>query len=305
MSDPAFEVLIEVEEAMGDIASAELFSLGATAIEVRDREGLKLPNVILPPEGKTWIIAGFVASDAQVLEETIKEALADMSWKTTRLEVKLRDDTDWATKWKEFFHPIRIGHRLWVAPSWEKPTRFEGDIVITLDPQMAFGTGQHATTRLCLQFLEKFADAHGLSDKRVLDVGTGSGILAIGAALLGAHDVVGVDNDEVSVDTAKENARINQAEHIDFRLGELPAAAPSGVFDLILANVLMEPLISMAEVLTNALDPSGELVLSGLLLEQADGVCAAYEKHGLALRSRVDEGEWTALALGRPITRAR
>ena len=297
---PACEVLIEVEESLADVVSAELFALGASAVEVRDGEGLQLPNVVLPPKGKAWVLAGFEHDTPHLLEKELRESFVQEAYVLHRLEVRLRDDTDWATKWKEFFHPIKIGRALWVAPSWEPPPhRAPGDVVITLDPEMAFGTGQHATTRLCLEMVERFGDTRGYANTRVLDVGTGSGILAIGAALLGAKDIVAIDNDENSVDTARVNAvERNHVNGIDFRFGALPEDAPSGVYDLILANILADPLVFMAETLHKLLAPKGELVLSGLMVDQADRVLAAYTKRGLALRLRRDEGEWSALVLG-------
>ena len=297
--NPACEVLVEVNEDMADIVSAELFALGATAVEVRDREGLQMPNVILPPIGKTWLLAGFDVVDPEALQLELKEAFAETPYHLSRLEARRRDDTDWATKWKEFFHPLRVGRRLWVAPSWEPPPKHDGDVVITLDPEMAFGTGQHPTTRLCLELLERFGDTRPLAQARVFDVGTGSGILAIGAALLGATQIVALDNDEVSVDTARVNAGRNNVEGIDFRYGAMPEAAPSGVFDLILANILADPLIEMATTLLNVLAANGELVLSGLMVDQADRVLAAYTAIGMQLRERRDEGEWSALSLHR------
>jgi ribosomal protein L11 methyltransferase len=299
MKIDACEVLVEVEEALADVVSAELFALGASAVEVRDREGLQLPNVILPPEGKAWLLAGFDHDTPAVLERELRAAFADESYALSRLEARLRDDTDWATKWKEFFHPLKIGRAMWVAPSWEPPpARAPGDIVITIDPEMAFGTGQHATTRLCLEMVERFADARPIAGARVLDVGTGSGILAIGAALSGAKAIVAIDNDEVSVETARVNAERNHITGIDFRFGALPEDAPSGVYDLILANILADPLVFMAETLRALLAPGGELVLSGLMVDQAERVLAAYTARGLTLKLRRDEGEWSALVLG-------
>lgn len=294
---PIYEVTLEVEEAVGEDASAELFELGAEAVETRDRDGLKLPGVELPPEGKTWVIAGFEATDPEALTA---EVLAGLSmWGAKLHALRLRDDTDWAHKWKEFFKPLRVGDRLWVSPSWETAPDAKDAVIITLDPEMAFGTGQHPTTRLCLKAVERYADATGksFSDKRVLDVGTGSGILAIGAALLGAKHLVAFDNDEVSVDTAKVNAERNKVGFIHFFVGAMPEAKDElkGTFDLVLANILADPLIEMSGSLSSLLSPGGTLVLSGLMLDQAERVGAAYVAQGKRLVLREDEGEWSAL----------
>lgn len=294
-----FELTLEVEEAVGEDAAAELLEIGAEAVEVRDREGLKLPGVILPPEGKTWIIAGFDTDDPEALKADVLAQLTHWSPKVHSLVP--RDDTDWAHKWKEFFKPLKVGNKLWVSPSWETAPSDKNAVVITLDPEMAFGTGQHPTTRLCLKAVERYAESMGaaFADKKVLDVGTGSGILAIGAALLGNKHLVGFDNDEVSVDTAKVNAERNRCGHIDFFVGEMPAATndlkKKGPFDLVLANILADPLIEIAPMLCELTKRGGTLVLSGLMVDQAERVAAAYTAQNKTLALREDEGEWSAL----------
>lgn len=299
---PSFEVTLEIEETIADEMSGELFALGAEAIEVRDREGLKLPNVILPPDGKTWLICGFTESSRETLEAQLTSELALTPYKYVITSFKLRDDTDWAHKWKEFYRPLRVGDNLWVSPSWEKPPEVPGAVVIVLDPEMAFGTGQHATTRLCLQLVERLLTERRRDVKtlRILDVGTGSGILAIGAALLGAKNIVGVDNDQISVETAKQNAERNGVSaSCSFFVGAMPAAAKhtGESFDIILANILADPLIEMAPTLHSLLAAGGQIVLSGLLTDQADRVLAAYKAEGLALEDHLREEEWSALLL--------
>lgn len=299
---PSFEVTIEIDETIADEMSGELFALGAEAIEVRDREGLKLPNVILPPDGKTWLICGFTESSREDLEAHLTTELAQTPYKYVITSLKLRDDTDWANKWKEFYRPLRVGDNLWVSPSWEKAPEVPGAVVIRLDPEMAFGTGQHPTTRLCLQLTERLLTERrrDLKKLRILDVGTGSGILAIGAALLGATNIVGVDNDEVSVETAKQNAERNGVSAAcKFWVGAMPGAAKhvGDSFDIILANILADPLIEMAPTLRALLAPGGQLVLSGLLNDQADRVLAAYKAEHLTLEDHLREEEWSALLL--------
>ncbi len=297
---PSFEVTIEVDEASAEDLSGELFSLGAEAIELRDREGLKLPGVILPPEGKAWLICGFAGDSREALEARLVNELATLGWPYRLDKVVLRDDTDWAHKWKEFYKPLKVGRRLWVSPSWETMPEVSDAVVIRLDPEMAFGTGQHPTTRLCLRATEQLLDARKEAQKRMklLDVGTGSGILAIGAALLGANDIIGIDNDEVSVETAKQNAARNGvAAACRFSLGAMPQATSfvGGPFDVILANILADPLVEMASSLVGLLAPGGDLVLSGLLTDQAERVGAAYTALGLSLVAHEREEEWSAL----------
>ena len=299
---PSFEVTLEVEETIADEVSAELFAIGAEAIEVRDREGLKLPGVILPPDGKSWLICGFTESSREDLEARLTQELAQTPCKYTVTSFQLRDDTDWANKWKEFYRPLRVGDNLWVSPSWEKAPDVPGAVVIRLDPEMAFGTGQHPTTRLCLQLVERLLTERQreIGRLRILDVGTGSGILAIGAALLGAKHIVGVDNDQVSVETAKANAERNGvAAMCKFWVGAMPQAAPhvGETFDIILANILADPLIEMAPTLRSLRASAGQVVLSGLLNDQADRVIAAYAAEGFTVEDHLCEDEWSALLL--------
>ena len=297
---PSFEVTIEVNEDISDEMAAELFALGAEAIEVRDREGLKLPGVVLPPDGKTWLICGFTSENREEFESFLVTELKDTPYPYTLTKLELRDDTDWAHKWKEFYKPLKVGDRLWVVPSWEKAPEDKNAVIIRLDPQMAFGTGQHATTRLCLKAVDEvlLERKDDLATLKVLDVGTGSGILAIGAALLGARHIVGMDNDQVSVETAAENATLNGVStSCKFSVGAMPQAekALGGPYDLILANILADPLVEMAPSLFRMLAPEGTLVLSGLLTEQAERVGQAYQNLGLALRDHTEEEEWSAL----------
>lgn len=299
---PSFEVTLEVEEALADEVSAELFAIGAEAIEVRDREGLKLPGVVLPPDGRAWLICGFTEASREDLETRLAQEMAQTPYRYTVTKFELRDDTDWAHKWKEFYHPMRVGDRLWVSPSWETPPDLPGAVVITLDPEMAFGTGQHQTTRLCLQQLEKImlAEPERIPALRIFDVGTGSGILAIGAALLGGKGIVGIDTDEVSVETARTNAtRNNVGDRCRFDVGSMPESMQHfpGPYDLILANILADPLVSMAPSLVEMLAEDGVIVLSGLLNDQADRVIAAYKEQGLELERHTREDEWSALVL--------
>jgi ribosomal protein L11 methyltransferase len=203
---------------------------------------------------------------------------------------------DWTEAWKEFYKPLRIGKRMVIKPTWEKMAVKPSDIVVELDPGMAFGTGMHATTRLCLQALESYFKA----GESVLDVGTGSGILAIAAAKLGAAPVVALDNDPIAVKAAAENAALNGVgENISLFTGELadlPSFYPAQ-YDLVLANILAAPLIEMMPQLKARLAPGGILILSGLIEEQAEMMTAALQQHGLTIRQELSEDDWLALAV--------
>ncbi len=205
-------------------------------------------------------------------------------------------DEDWAECWKQFYHPRKIGRTLVVCPSWEAYQPAAAERVLILDPGMAFGTGYHASTALCMELLEE----HLLESPvdRVLDVGIGSGILSISALLLGAGQVLGVDNDPVAVRVARENLQRNGlAERSEVRLGDGP---PEGPYDLVLANLVARMLVEKAVELARAVAPQGRLVAGGIVAERRDEVVQAFLDQGLELESAVERESWVALRLRRP-----
>ncbi len=206
-------------------------------------------------------------------------------------------DFGWAEKWKENFKPSRIGKRITVKPSWEPYSPSPEEVVVTIDPGQAFGTGTHETTQMCLQFLEEAFDGTP-TPRRVLDVGTGTGILGIAAALLGAPLTLGIDVDPTGVEVAGENARVNGVED-RFHAATTPLSCVEGRYDLILANVLAEILSDLKQEIADRLEPGGKLILSGIISEKGDWVAKEYEAAGFRLAGRKEEGQWTALLLRR------
>ncbi len=206
---------------------------------------------------------------------------------------------DWVETWKREVRAMPVAPGMVVAPTWDPYVARNGEVAIRLDPGMAFGTGSHPSTRLCLAALA----ARPPRGAAVLDLGTGSGILAIAAARLGARRVLAVDNDPVAAAVAAENVALNQVgEVVDVRTGDL--AVCEGAFDVLIANILAAPLVQMAEGIVARVRAGGAVILSGLLATEADGVAAAYGRAGLALenspRERDGSGlEWAALVLGR------
>jgi len=183
---------------------------------------------------------------------------------------------DWAEAWKRFFHVEKISDRVVVRPSWEKYEAKPGEVVITLDPGLSFGTGKHATTQGCLRFLDQLAAEN--VNRSVLDMGCGSGILAIGAALLGFKDVRGFDNDPDCKTVSDENAEINHVS-IPFTIDDLSHPYPAA--DIVVANILAPVLIQFAPQIVASLASPGRLIVSGILVEQYDAVKAAYEAQGM------------------------
>ena len=179
-------------------------------------------------------------------------------------------DQDWERSWMDNFQPMRFGQRLWIVPSWHAAPEPEA-VNLLLDPGLAFGTGTHPTTALCLEWL----DGQDLQDCNVLDFGCGSGILAIAALLLGAKQAVGTDIDYQAIEASRDNAERNGIDASRFPL-YLPEQLPAEQADVVVANILAGPLVALAPQITSLVKPGGRLALSGILAEQGEDVAAAY-----------------------------
>ncbi len=214
------------------------------------------------------------------------------------LRTRLVDEADWADAWKAHFPVMRIGRRLVIRPTWRRHRAAPDDVVLVLDPGMAFGTGLHPTTRLCLAAIEALAVRGELADTRVLDVGCGSGILAIAAARMGAGRVLGLDIDPIAVEATSANARRNRlARRIRARAGSLPSGEPG--HDVVLANLIASVLIALAGSLRDELRPTGLLVASGIFVDREGEVADALTGSGFAVVERSAEGDWVALVARR------
>jgi len=209
-------------------------------------------------------------------------------------------EEDWSTSWKEHFKPLRVGKRLVIKPTWEEFPATADDIMLDIDPGMAFGTGTHPTTMLCLTVLEKL-----LTDCRdaakamtALDVGTGSGILSIAAAKFGIGHITAIDIDPEAVRVAHENCVLNGVEE-RVSVSDTPLGMICGSYDIVLANILAEDLVRMAPELIARLNPNGFLILSGILIEKETLVIEGYADPSMTLTEAAREGEWSCLVLRR------
>lgn len=204
------------------------------------------------------------------------------------IAVRWVEDDDWATAWRKYFRPVRFG-RVVVKPSWEDYSPEPDDVIVEIDPGMAFGTGNHPTTALCLHLLQETISG----GETVLDVGTGSGILAIAAAKLGASSVAGIDIDPVAVDAARGNVEMNGLS-LAVQVADSPAVF-DGTADVVVANIVPNVIIGMAEALCGKVRPGGKLITSGIVLERAAEVRAKIEGLGLEPLDERREGDWVAL----------
>jgi len=264
VSEQAFEQFCEQLDACG------------SAVETDAKSGSS--------EYVAWFPAG---NDEQESRTRITAGALLLGICATDIALKSLND-DWETAWQRDWHGMPIGEHLLVRPSFCDPPP-EGRIDIVLDPGMAFGTGQHATTRLCLETIERVCKEG--PPKSMLDMGAGSGLLAIAAGKLGAKGIVAIDNDPISVEASQVNAAINSIE-LESLLADIP---PAQTFELIAANILAGPLIEMAPALARCVGK--RLVLSGLLRTQVDSVAQAYVAAGLSIARTDSLDEWASIEL--------
>ena len=296
------EVVIEIARAHAEALSDALMEAGALSVSVEDAdEGTDAEQPLfgepgMEPKEAAWEHSRVVAltdldadQGAIVAEAAAAIGLAQAPAYTTRFV----GDEDWVRLTQSQFAPIHIGKNIWVVPSWHEAPDPDA-IILELDPGLAFGTGSHPTTRLCMEWLE----AHPMPGKTVLDYGCGSGILAMVAKKIGAGDVAGVDIDPQAIESARDNARRNGCE-IDFYLPDSLAASnkaqhATGRFDTVVANILSSPLKLMAPMLSGRVAPGGYLILSGVLARQAEEVAAAYAPF-ITLGVWAEQDGWVAL----------
>lgn len=289
------ELIVELERDRAEELSDALIELGALSVSVEDADA-DTPDEQplfgepgLTPERTAWqhsrVIAliGADQDPALLLAAAANElALAE----TPKFELREVEEQDWVRLTQSQFDPIQIGERIWVVPSWHDAPD-PSALVLELDPGLAFGTGSHPTTRLCMEWIEQ----HVKPGQSMLDYGCGSGILAILAQKCGANPVIGIDIDPQAVESARHNSERNRAS-VTYGL---PDDCPPGDFDVVVANILSNPLKLMASMLSSRVKPGGYLALSGILARQADEVAQVYARWIDISVWREHEG-WVCLA---------
>ena len=309
----AIEADPEAVEAVSEILSRA--AGGGVSVEqpfTTELEGLAASLVADAP---ATLRAYVPAQDRAAADAAIAEARTRLGHLTAfglrpigELRITAVHEEDWAEAWKVHFPVMRLGHGIVIRPTWREYDPAPGDVVVALDPGMAFGTGLHPTTRLCLVGLERWRDAGLVAGASVIDVGCGSGILAVTAGLLGAASLRGVDTDPIAVEATRENAARNGL-HVDVSVGSLPVAG--GPFDLVLANLVASLLVALAPELAAVLRPpsdgvavggargGGRLLASGIFIDREAEVVAAFEAVGLRIVGRDQETDWVALDVER------
>jgi ribosomal protein L11 methyltransferase len=284
------QIILAVDASRVDEISDGLFSVGALSVTFADAEDEPLyepPLNTMPLWQQTRVIGLFDSTvDRSQLLSLLKTLLAPLP----PYQFQILEDQAWTRLWMEDFHPMQFGERLWICPSWQEPPNAQA-INILLDPGLAFGTGTHETTALCLEWLDQYGDFSG---KTLIDYGCGSGILAIAALKLGAAHVWAVDNDPQALLATLENAKKNEVETAISPI--LPENLPQNLkVDGLLANILASPLINLASTLTAHLNVYAPLVLSGILKEQSSDVITAYKPY-LNITDIVERDNWIRLS---------
>jgi ribosomal protein L11 methyltransferase len=290
---PWIQLKIPADPDNADQLEDVLMEMGADAVSMEDAADQPLyePDLGTTPLWSQTTVTGLFQSSYDINElcSNIRDAWHQQTQQSLAdIDVTLVEDKDWARVWMDDFHPLRFGERLWIVPSWhDAPDPDAANLL--LDPGLAFGTGTHDTTALCLQWLDG-ADVQG---KQVIDYGCGSGILGLAALLLGADHVMGVDTDPQALEASRENARRNDVDESRLSL-YLPKDEPDALADITLANILAQPLIGLAPHLAAKTRPGGDIVLSGILNHQARDVMEAYEPWFI-MDEPEQQGEWIRL----------
>lgn len=304
-----------------DILCASLMDIGIKGFAVKDAEDFK--EFLENKDGK-WdyieddlmnlsecetCVTVYIPDNAQGAEMlvSLRSMLKSMKEKDSenifgRLELEIENvrEEDWANNWKQYFKPLKVGEKLLIKPSWEEYENNDGRIVIEIDPASSFGTGQHNTTRLCLELLEKAMN----KGDRILDMGCGSGILSIGAMLMGADSVTAVDIEQNAVETAAENAEKNHIPFMKYTAycgdvisnKDLDEKIGDG-YDVITANIVADVLIAMKDIFRKKIKDGGTLIISGIIVERKDEVVNAVVNSGFKVINTAEAEGWAAVEL--------
>lgn len=309
------EAIVHTTTEGSDMVSDLLMRLGATGTEIVDRADVPDPNLpgvywelydkkMLEQMPEDVLVKGWFEQNEHIrelmmnLRHELEAMKADGSVDFGAMTLDMQDvkDEDWSENWKKYYKPFRVGAHLVVKPTWEPYAAKSDDLVIELDPGMAFGTGTHETTNMCMQMVEK----HLTPGMRVMDVGTGSGILAIAAAKLNAGEVLAIDIDPDAVKVAKENVTLNGVgDKVRVVVGDL-VKSEAMPCELAVANIVADAICMLAAPLTRHLVKDGLLICSGIIRERESDVLKAADEAGYSRIDRIEKGEWVALCFTHP-----
>lgn len=302
---PWLQLKAHVAPEQAELLEELLLDEGATAIGLQDAHD---DPVFEPERGTTplWedtILTGLY-DDLEGVESMLERIEAAWSEQMPgepcpTIEYELLADRDWEREWMDDFTPLQMGQRLWIVPSWHEPPHADA-VNLILDPGLAFGTGTHPTTALCLEWLDELAVTGHLTQQTVLDVGCGSGILAIAALKLGASHADATDIDPQALQASRDNAERNGIAEPDLTLYYPEQLSDGGGYPVVTANILAGPLVELAPMIAGHVAPGGRIALSGVLANQANEVYEAYAAQGIAMEEPVIREGWVRLNGQRP-----
>ncbi|WP_244833287.1 50S ribosomal protein L11 methyltransferase [Clostridium sp. BJN0001] len=254
---------------------------------------------ILEHKGKKAVCKGYFEDDVDIneIKEKIEKKLLEIEKSgldigNAKVCLKKMHEQDWANNWKKYYKPVKVTDRIVIKPEWEKYEKKDGEHVIELDPGMAFGTGTHETTRMCLKALDEYINDD--NSDTVIDVGCGSGILTIAAKMLGANKAIGVDLDPIAVDSAKGNAKLNNLTGIEILEGNLLDVV-SEKADIIVANIIAQVIVSFVEDVKKTLKSGGYFICSGIIHEKLNMVKEKLKECNFDIIKVDEDGEWNAI----------
>lgn len=310
------QITVHTTTEGSDIVSQVLMDAGSNGTSIEDRNDIQLnqrpegqwdilPESLAENMSEDVLVTGYFEADARAQDalshirdrlRVLNEMDLDMDLGKLTVETSGLGDQDWAEYWKKQYKPFKVGSHMVIRPSWTEYQPADGEKVIEIDPGLAFGTGTHETTNLCVTLVEKYVKP----GMKVIDVGTGSGILAIAAAHMGAASVLATDIDEMAVKVARENAEKNGfAQKIECRQGDLLKAVDERG-EVVIANIIADVIIQFAEPVKKHVTPGGAFICSGIVAEREGDVRAALEQAGYQDIEVLHQGEWVAMACSRP-----
>lgn len=264
-------------------------------IDLKTCYGDLIDEAILNADKTIASVSVYLPADSGVADTVVflKTRFAELGI-NAEISVSGVNEEDWANSWKEYYKPIKIGEKIVIVPAWEKYSAKDGEIIVRMDPGMAFGTGTHETTRLVIKFLEKYIK----QGMRVADVGCGSGILAICASKLGAGECKAYDIDPVAVKVANENIKDSGLDNVTCDVSDLLKQVDrSAPYNVICANIVADIIIRMMPDVGELMDEDSVILASGIIVERSEDVINAFDDNGFKVVERIDENGWCALAV--------